>query len=107
MIDSQLSPPRIVCAANRHPHTQELAVGARHFCPVMRRNIESMCKAVGAQVMGQSAYAMAWRTSEQGFIDQHGRFYNRDDAWKIADANGQIFRDRDWQTGNLHSEHLY
>ncbi len=51
---------------------------------------------------------MDWRTSEQGFIDQFGKFYTRDQAWFIADANGQILpSERDWQTGSLHSEHLY
>jgi hypothetical protein len=45
-------------------------------------------------------------THEQGFIDQHGKFYSREDAWDIAKENGQIFRDCDVD-GTLFSENLY
>jgi hypothetical protein len=105
---SGLSEPRIVCAANRNNFSGEIVVGVRHFCPIMRQAIANMCAARGIDQMDlKDDYAFGWRTSEQGFIDQHGKFYNRKDAWLIADANGQIFRDRDWCAGSLHSEHLY
>lgn len=42
-----------------------------------------------------------------GFVDSRGEFFERRDSWHIADQAGQIVRDRDWQTGSLHSEHLY
>ena len=29
---------------------------------------------------------------EMGFVDQDGKFYTRQEAWKIADKNGQIAR---------------
>lgn len=105
---TKLSKPRIVCAANRNNHSEDIAIGVRHFCPLMHQTIRNMCAARNIDPMNmKSDYAFGWRTSEQGFIDQHGKFYTREEAWKIADENGQIFRDRDWQTGTLHSEHLY
>ncbi len=105
---TDLSPPRIVCAANKNQLSQEIAIGVRHFCPLMHLNIRMMCATRGIDPMNlKDDYAFGWRTSEQGFIDQHGVFYTREAGWKIADANGQIFRDRDWQPGCLHSEHLY
>jgi len=52
---------------------------------------------------GRSSY-------EEGFIDQHGRFYNRQDAWMIAALNDQIIRrvggDGPEQHG-LFNENLY
>lgn len=89
----ELSPPRIVCAAIRQ--AGDVIIGARHFDRWMIGDIQR-----------RGEYGV-WRGAEQGFIDQHGRFYTREEAWKIADANGQIFRDREWFTGMLHSEHLY
>jgi hypothetical protein len=50
---------------------------------------------------------LSWRTSEQGFVDQHGKFYTRDEAWKIAEANGQLFRRFDGDGVDLYSENLY
>lgn len=97
---SDLSAPRIVCAANQHLDTKEIAIGVRHFCPIMCANIDRFGR------KGQQ-YEDGWRASEQGFIDQHGVFYTREQAWVIAEKNGQIIRDPDWQRGSLHSEHLY
>ena len=48
--------------------------------------------------------------SEQGFIDSWGVFYNRQDAWKIAEENNQIIRRVGGDTkdgGTLYSENLY
>lgn len=47
------------------------------------------------------------RDTEQGFIDQHGNFYSREEAWKIAQANGQIIRRVGGDEGRLFSENLY
>jgi hypothetical protein len=105
---TELSKPRIVCAANRNNHSGDIAIGVRHFCPIMHQNIYNFCGAIDIDPLNmKDEYAFGWRTSEQGFIDQHGTFYTRKEAWKIADENGQIFRYRDWQTGSLHSKHLY
>lgn len=100
--------PRIVCAANRHPTTGEIAIGVRHFCTQMHQNIRGLCARRGVKASDlNNEYAMGWRTSKQGFIDQFWKFHTREEAWVIADANGQIIQDRDWFTGSLHSEHLY
>jgi hypothetical protein len=50
----------------------------------------------------------AWGNADEGFIDQHGRFYTREAAWPIAMENKQINpQELLWQTGKLYSEHLY
>lgn len=60
--------------------------------------------------------AAVGRTSEEdwswdaGFIDQFGNFHTRTEAWKIAEAAGQIFRRCGGDTvngGTLYSENLY
>ena len=43
-------------------------------------------------------------------VDQFGRFYNKREAWVIADMNGQIIRRCGGDTedgGTLYSENLY
>ncbi|CAE6710389.1 hypothetical protein [Candidatus Nitrotoga fabula] len=47
---------------------------------------------------------------EQGFIDQHGVFMTRTEAWHVAQASGQILRrcgGDDANGGTLYSENLY
>jgi hypothetical protein len=100
--------PRIVCAAIKHPSTKEIAVGVNHFCPIMRQNINGLIaerRVEGSNTIG--TYSAMWYQGEQGFIDQHGKFYDREEAWAIADTNGQIIGDKDWRAGFLHPEHLY
>ncbi len=82
---------RIVCAALQYD-TGELIVGPRHFCPVMRKQLEN------SDDNG---------IPEQGFIDQHGKFYNRTEAWIIADNAGQIVRRVGGDEKKLYSENLY
>jgi hypothetical protein len=103
-----LASPRIVCAANLHNYSNEVAIGVRHFCPIMRTNITLFCAARGLDWSnGNDAYVEGWRTSTQGFIDQHGNFYDRKAAWSIAVAADQLYRDEDKCAGTLYSEHLY
>jgi len=90
---SELSEPLIVCAANRLPDGS-IICGARHFDKVMH----SQMKRDGRE---------DWRKSEQGFIDQHGTWYNREDARKIAEKNGQIRRPEGGGPLDLYSENLY
>jgi hypothetical protein len=82
----------IVCAACRHRKTQTIFCSARHFDTVMRSQI----KAAGFEFFGY----------DQGFIDQYGRFYNRKDAWVIAEKNNQITR-KVSSPGRLYSENMY
>lgn len=92
-----LSPPYIVCAANRRPDGLIIA-GARHWDSVMRATVRALDTSPD-----YGAY-------DQGFIDQHGKWYTRTEAWAIAQANGQIKRRVGGDTadgGTLYSEALY
>ena len=97
-------PPRfVVCAAMRKDGF--IIAGARHFDTVMRVAIKALNLGFGN-----------W---EQGFIDQKGIFMTREEAWKVADARGQIRRPTGWEPsleprkpnvgdeGCLFSENLY
>lgn len=54
--------------------------GVRHFSPDMR--------AVLHRIYGDGYHL---KVKEQGFIDSHGNFLSRKDAWVRADQNGQIW----------------
>ena len=88
--------PRIVCAANRLSNGM-LIVGARHYDSVMHATIKAL-KAAGVNVD---------KDCEQGFIDQFGNFYTREEAWDIALANNQIIRRVGGDGCKLYSENLY
>lgn len=68
----------IVCAAVRNRQETIIVCGARHFDGIMR-----------AQIAAMNTAEKIW---EQGFIDQRGNFLTRGEAWKIANAAGQIRR---------------
>jgi hypothetical protein len=97
--------PWIVCAANLYGEV--LVVGPRHCDSVMRRQIDVL----DANAFLKDCYPWKSETREiQGFIDQFGDFYNRQEAWKIAAANGQIIKRCGGDTANggtLFSENLY
>lgn len=91
---TELSKPRIVAAANRSSVDGILIVGARHFDACMRGQIKAM---------GRNHTEFY----EQGFIDQHCRFYTREEAHGVASENGQIIRRCGGDEGTLFSENLY
>lgn len=100
-----LSSPIIVCAANRHHDTGLIVCGARHYDSVMRRVINSLTPDRLLDRLRPSV-----RTWDQGFIDQHGQWYTRTEAWVIAQANGQVKRRVGGDTadgGTLYSESIY
>lgn len=83
--------------------------GVRHFSPDMRAVLE--------RIYGEEYHV---RVDKQGFIDTHGNFLTREEAWVRADQNGQIHvydpggkRDpvpqpaNTRKSGTLFSEHLY
>ena len=82
---------KIVCAANRDEDGR-IVLGIRHWDDFMR-------------CMGLAPKA------EQGFVDQYGKFYTREDAWLLAEDQGQIIRrvggDMVKGEGRLYSENLY
>lgn len=85
--------PRIVCAANKFENGP-LLIGARHFDQHMQVQMAYM------GVKGSDPHV-------QGFIDQYGKFYTREEAWKVAVENGQIVRRCGGDEGMLFSENLY
>lgn len=93
---------RVVCAANRCPKTGHIILGARHWD-------ESMHTHNGLfRYAGYSKHDANF--SEQGFIDQHGIFMDRNEAWIVAEAAGQIIRrvgGDEADGGTLYSENLY
>jgi hypothetical protein len=96
---------RIVCAACRHPDGR-IVTGPRHFDHTMWAQILGMSpEAFEAHVAVPAHEAppevIGWGSADQGFIDQRGTFHSREDAWKIAKANGQVRFDPNWQTGRV------
>lgn len=93
---------RIVCSAIRHKETGLILCGARHFDPIMRAMIQRE-----QELKGQDMMAHTWRSAEQGFVTNiRGEFVTREQAWKIAEAAGQI-RQVTGRPGTLYSEDLY
>lgn len=95
----------VVCAANIYrigDHIISLLVGARHFDSVMRKQLETIDEEFTPEE------STDW---EQGFIDQHGVFMTREEAWLVAEDAGQIkYRvggDMHNGVGKLFSENLY
>lgn len=90
---------RIVCAANLvcgGPSDGLIVLGVRHYCPVMRAQIQAM-NLVGVKMI-------------QGFVDNRGTWYSRQAAWVVAEAAGQIYRRCGGDAsdgGTLYSENLY
>ncbi len=116
----QRPPQRVVCAAMLMDDGL-IVTGIRHFSPDMRATL--------ARVYGNGFRLFdRWclkpyhlRVVEQGFVDQFGTFLTREEAWVIADREGQIRlydpADTTWATipraarqgdaGTLFSEELY
>lgn len=92
---------RVVCAAVQlGPY---IVLGARHYYMLMRAYIDQI---------GEDWYDLKSRAYEekQGFIDQHGEFLSREEAWNVAKAAGQIVQEvggNDLNGGTLYSENLY
>jgi hypothetical protein len=87
---------RVVCAANQHE--EYTLLGPRHWGPEMRKT---------AKLLPFDAHAVEW---SQGFIDQRGVWMDRREAWKVAEAAGQILYRCGGDTtagGTLFSENLY
>lgn len=89
----------IVCAATQFDDNLVIA-GARHFDDVMHGVIR--------RIFPTLERAAECSKSEQGFIDQFGRFYTREEAYDIVQSNGQAFNpERNRSTKALFSEGLY
>lgn len=86
----------IVCAANRSRSTGRIICGARHWDSIMRQH----CVVNGK-------LDPEWVSAEQGFIDQHGVWLTRQEAYVIAQAANQIKYPATYQNAVLFSEDLY
>ena len=99
----------IVCAAIRNNKTGVVLCGVHH----------GRCKdqAMDLELLGRSEENTSWIP---GFIDNDNNFLTRAEAWKVADAAGQIRRPTGWEKdysqtrpagvgdeGLLFSENLY
>lgn len=85
-----VKPRVVVCAAVRSLINPFIIwVGPRHFDMTMRE------------------YMPGKIDGEQGFIDQFGKFMTRQEAWKVAEAAGQIKYRCGGDEGKLFSENLY
>lgn len=95
---------RIVCAANRDKFG-DIVLGVRHHCKIMDDTIK----------VHEEAYQFKQDFYEQGFVTNTGRFVLREEAWVIAEREGQILRRVGGDTrmvngvevGVLYSENLY
>ena len=89
---------RIVCAAIRNSKGR-IIVGARHYDGIMHT------------ALNYSTDSADWEDRSQitqGFIDQRGNFLTREEAFDIAEENGQIIRlCGSENTRKLYSENLY
>lgn len=86
---------RVVCAAIRDG-LGRIVTGARHFDGVMME-----------QIRRTSPDQDAFRTAEQGFIDQFGKFLTREEARTLAEKQGQILDECGGNGIDLYSENLY
>lgn len=86
----------VVCAANRSKTTGKIVCGARHWDERMRE-----------WAFEGNERKADWLSAEQGFIDQFGVWMNRQEAWTVAEAAGQIKYGPITAKGTLYSEDLY
>lgn len=93
---AEQQPPKnkqvVVCAAMRNKDG-DIICSPRHFDEIASLQVKSEW--------------VKWRTAEQGFVDQYGTFLTREEAWVIAEANGQIIRRVGGDGEKLFSENLY
>lgn len=86
---------RVVCAALRHC-SGDIVCGPRHFDNIMR-----------SQIMWRGQDLRTFRSAERGFIDQHGTFMDRSEAFHVAIAAGQLLHNPPPYATLLMSEDLY
>lgn len=88
---------RIVCAAIR-ADDGSILVGIRHYSSDMISQL--MARNDAEKFKNKSGKA-------QGFVDQRGNFYTREQAWGVAFRANQIVREVEGCFGKLYSENLY
>ncbi len=92
---------RVVCAAIR-AGDGSLLLGIRHYSRDMHAQIEA--RRDGEKFKHR-------RDEDQGFVDQHGVFMTREEAYNVANEQGQIWDDEacgeELEGRKLYSEGLY
>lgn len=99
-------PPSRIVSAAMLMDDGSVVMGIRHFSSDMRAVLRRLY-GTGFKLFGcwlTKPYHL--RVSDQGFVDQFGTFHDREAAWTIAQAAGQI-RQVTGQVGTLYSEDLY
>lgn len=106
-LTAPLHPPRIVSAAMtlqyQHPNggvVDVIITSPRHW--------DEVCVGVVKKLIGEERWRVLSET--QGFVDTRCRFLTRQEAWPVAEVNGQIIRrvGGDGPSGHgLFSENLY
>lgn len=96
-----MSERRVVCAAIRNA-AGDLLIGIRHYSHDMHVQIDAR----------RDGPSFNHRLDEdQGFVDQHGVFMSREEAYKVATAAEQIIKPEACGVGldgpKLYSEGLY
>lgn len=92
--------PVIVCAAIKKDG--HIIAGPRHYDKIMQMQIKKL-----TSHLPKEAARKVWLGAEQGFIDQFGKFYTRQEAWVVAENNEQIKNNLAVKSGMLFSENLY
>jgi hypothetical protein len=92
---------RVVCAAIRAADGT-LLLGVRHYSPDMHAQIDA--RRDGEKFKHR-------HDEDQGFVDQWGQYMTREEAFLVAERNGQIYDRRSCGEGldgpKLYSEGLY
>lgn len=88
---------RIVCAAIR-AEDDDVLIGIRHYSADMHKQIYR-------RVDGEKFTHR--HGDDQGFVDQHGVYLTREEAYKVALAANQIVRPQACTNNELYSEGLY
>ena len=96
-------PRRVVCAAIRAPNG-DILLGIRHYSEDMHKQISARRGVDGLNFKHR-------HDEDQGFVDQHGIYMSREEAYKVAEAAGQILYPDACGQGldgpKLYSEGLY
>jgi hypothetical protein len=87
-----MSKPRVVVCAALLNNDDEIICSPRHFDSTARAAFN---------------WNDHWWNAEQGFVDQFGVFMSREEAWKVAEAAGQIKYRCGGDGKELFSENLY
>lgn len=86
----------VVCAALRSTiNPERIITGIRHYCPIMRQ-----------QILASEGISYWKCNCDQGFMDNRYNFISREEAWILAEKQGQIRREVS-TPGKLYSENLY